>query len=264
MKLDLILECLKKTTKKAGEKILKIYNQKYIIKNKRDGSPLTKADLVSEKIILEDLKKYNYGILSEETKRENNKFSKKVWIIDPLDGTKDFIQKTGDFSVMIALVENSVPVLGIVYKPVNDKLYYAVKNQGAFLEYKGKTKKLDVSNIDKFSEGNLVLSRNHLKKEEIGFAKKLGVNKIIRVGSVGVKIGLIAEKKAHIYFNTSDRTCEWDTAAPQIILEEAGGKMTDINGDILRYNKKNPFNLSGILATNNKNHNKIVRALRNL
>ena len=256
-----ILKEVIEIVKNAGSEVLKIYHQNYAIHKKQNKSPVTEADLISNKIIIKGLRKYGWPILSEESGDDLSRLKKeKVWIIDPLDGTKDFIQKTGEFSIMVALVKNGVSVLGIVYKPVGDKFYYALKNQGAFRKRKGRTKKLSVSNINKLSESIAVISRNHFRKEDAEIVKKLGISKMIKAGSVGVKIGLIAEKKAHIYFNASDKTCEWDTAAPQIILEEAGGKMTDINNEALRYNKKIVFNLNGILATNNKNHAKIAKA----
>ena len=109
--------------KKAGEKVLEIYQRKFKVYEKEDTSPVTEADMASEGIILSGLRKYGYGILSEESKDGSSRLRKeKIWIIDPLDGTQDFLQKTGEFSIMVGLVYKREPFLGVVYKPVGDKI----------------------------------------------------------------------------------------------------------------------------------------------
>ena len=114
--------------RKAGKKVLEIYQNAPKVYEKEDKSPVTEADFASEKIILSSLKKYSYGILSEETKDNPSRLEKeKIWIIDPLDGTKYFLQKTGEFSIMVGLVYKKEPVLGVVYKPVDDKIYFATR-----------------------------------------------------------------------------------------------------------------------------------------
>ncbi len=154
--------------KKAGEKILEIYDTDYKKYEKRDKSPVTEADLISEKIILQGLKKYNYGFLSEE-KGDNlrNLNNGKNWVIDPLDGTLDFIQKTGEFSIMVGLVCRGEPILGVVYQPTEDKVYFAEKGRGAYLAYKGAIRKLRVSQISKMEEVRLLSSRNHFNPMEV-------------------------------------------------------------------------------------------------
>jgi len=237
--------------KKAGKEILGVYKKDFKSYNKDDDSPVTEADLLSEKIILEGLRRYNYGILSEERVDDLSRIEKeRVWIIDPLDGTKDFIQKTGQFSVMIALAEKGKPILGAVYQPTEDKLYLAEKGNGSFLLKDSSFEKLFVSSVDSVSEATFVFSRNHLFKKEKDFIKKNNIEKKIFMGSVGLKVGLVAEGKADCYITFSDKTCQWDTCAPEIILKEAGGSITDTKGKSFIYNRKEKRNLNGILASN--------------
>src|SRR6056297_3572822 len=133
MQIDILK--LKEEIKKVGAEIMKLYEKDFEIKDKADSSPVTKADLLSNKLLVEILEKTNIPILSEEIKDNPERLSSdKLWIIDPLDGTKDFIQKTDEFSIMVALVEKGEPVLGIVYAPALGKIYYAEKNKGAYVE----------------------------------------------------------------------------------------------------------------------------------
>ncbi len=259
--MDKILKDVINIVKKAGKEILKIYKKDYQIYKKKDGSSVTEADLISEKIILSGLKKYNYPILSEESKDDKSRIKKeKIWIVDPLDGTNDFLEKNGEFSIMIGLVYNKEPVLGVVYKPVGDKLYFAKKKEGAYLqEGKSPIKKIKVSNILSLSEANFVVSRSHFSKKTRNFLKKNNIKKVTQVGSTGVKIGLVAEGRADAYITLSNKTCQWDICAPEIILKEAGGKITNLKGKNLVYNRREIRNLNGVLAANKKIHNVIIK-----
>jgi 3'(2'), 5'-bisphosphate nucleotidase len=222
---------------------------------------VTEADLISEKVIVSGLKKYNLNFLSEETK---DNFSlrlkeERIWIIDPLDGTNDFLQKTDEFSIMIAQVYGKKPFFGIVYVPAKNKLYFAEENRGAYLkEGNNNPKRLQVSDITKLSDSHFVVSRTHLGEPEKKFMKANNIKKAAPVGSVGVKVGLIAEGKAEGYISFSDKTCQWDIAAPEIILREAGGEVTDLKGNRFVYNRKEIRNLNGIVATNGKIHQQII------
>lgn len=257
------IDVLKRTIKKAGEAIMESYDNP-LINYKENQSPVTEADLASEKILLKALKFFGYPILSEETEDdlERLKFNK-VWIIDPLDGTKDFIQKTGEFSVMVGLVENGQPVLGAVYQPTDRKLFFAEKGKGAFVEINdSKIEKLEVGDISDPKESRMVVSRNHLKPRDKMVSVVLNSAGLKKCGSNGLKIGRIAEKKADFFINTTDKMGEWDFCGPEIILREAGGKMTDVNGSELLYNKKNSKMKGGLVASNGKFHDKIIEAIR--
>jgi 3'(2'), 5'-bisphosphate nucleotidase len=253
------LDILKSTIRKAGQAAMAFYDSGNEINYKEGEAPVTKADLASEAALLEGLKPFNYGILSEETDEENDRLNKqKVWIIDPLDGTKDFIQKTGDFTVIAGLVENGQVILGAVYQPAIDKLYYAVKGQGAFFEHEGQTKQIHVSELNDLSEFKMLASRNHLQEAEVQFAEQNSISNFVKSGSAGLKACLVAEGKGDIYMNTSDKTYEWDICGASLIVEEAGGKITDMMGESFVFNKKDPRNKKGFVVSNGKIHDKII------
>jgi len=247
----------------AGQEILRIYNSDFAVVYKSENAPVTQADLAANDIIIAGLKEFNYGILSEETADDKSRLKKdRVWIIDPLDGTKDFINKDGEFSLMIGLAENGQPVLAVIYQPLGDKMYYASAGQGAYLKTGGREAvRLKVSAEDNLKSARMITSRFHLLETDLALAKKLGIKKLRPCGSAGVKVGLIAEGKADIYVNTSDKTWEWDICAADIILKEAGGKLTDTRGENFIYNKENPRNPVGYVAANEFFHKKIVEAL---
>jgi len=263
--MDNKLQSTIRLVKTAGDKVLEFHDKQIKIYEKEDKSPVTEADLVSNQILLSGLRKYNHGFLSEETEDNASRFKKeKVWIIDPLDGTVDYLKKTGQFSIMVALVYRSEPIFGIVYGPAQGKLYFAEKGNGAYLEESGKPpKKLSVSKISKLSGSKFAVSRHHLISSEKSFLKKNRI-KIIVMGSIGLKFGLIAEGKADAYINFSDKTAQWDTAAPELILEEAGGRVTDFNGNKFTYDRVEIMNLNGVVASNGKIHDQVIRKANDL
>ncbi len=246
------------TAQEAGEKVLELYNTETKSYEKEDKSLVTDADIAAEKIILNNLKKYGYGILSEETADDLSRLEEEmVWIIDPIDGTSHFIDKGGDFCIMIGLARKDKPIVGVVYQPTEDKLYFAEKGNGSYLYEKGEIRKLSVSSVSEVEEARFVFSRSHLGEEEESFIKENNITKKLFSGSVGIKMGLIAENKADCYV-FSGKTNQWDTCAPEIILKEAGGEVADLKGDSFVYNREEARNLSGVLATNGKVHNKII------
>ncbi|MDZ7799148.1 MAG: inositol monophosphatase family protein [Patescibacteria group bacterium] len=258
------INLLKKAVKKAGRVALNYYHSKNIIHE--DGyTPLTKADFASEKVLISELKKTPYKILSEHQDNKERLKENKIWIIDPLDGTKDFIQKTGEFSIMAALTQNNKPIIGAIYQPVTKKLYYAQKDKGAFLKQgRNKPIKLSVSNNTDFTDMSLLVSRNHLLPGEIKLCENLKIGKKIPYGSAGLKAALICEQKADIYLNSSDQTGEWDIGAAEIIFKEAGGKITDMLGHDLKYNKKKPINKQGFVLSHKLVHKKIISELKKI
>ena len=251
--------------KKAGGKILEIYAEDFSVGEKSDQSPITKADLASEKIIVKNLQKYGIPILSEETADDKERLkSDYVWLVDPLDGTADFIQKTGEFSVMIGLVEKGQPIWGVIFEPVSGKCYFAEKDGGAYGEKEGRQEKLSVSPENDLTDFRMSISRNHLLPEEIRIFGELRMKKKITMGSAGLKLCRIASGESEVYINSSDRTSEWDTCAGLIILQEAGGKVTDMEGNALTYNNENTKHRKGYVASNGTNHDEIIDALKKL
>lgn len=272
MNLEKELETAIKLAREAGGIINEFYALGVIAEKKYGlddfAEPVTIADRTASKIIVENLSEAfpNDGILSEEEPDTAERLSKdRVWIIDPLDGTRGFINKDGDFGVQIGLAENGESVLGVVFIPNENVLYYAARGEGAFLVENEETPiRLKVSDKTDFSKMNMAVSRNHRSDKMNRVIKKFGIKREIRRGSVGLKIGLIARQICDLYIHFSPRTKHWDTCAPEIIIKEAGGNLTDIFGGKIIYNTKKVGNYNGVLANNNAAHEKIVENLRPL
>jgi len=253
-----------KAAQEASNVILKIYEKDYNTYTKMDNSPVTDADLTSNKIINEVLSNTKYSILSEEDIDDQSRLSKDmIWIVDPLDGTSDFIDKTGEFTVMIALVQNKKPILGVIAWPTEKILFVAQKNCGAFRYSDNRWDKISVTKIDELPKCRTVGSRHHLSEKEKKFIKKIGIEDFTSIGS-SLKVGKISSGQAEAYITTTNKMKEWDTAASYCIVSEAGGKMTDMLGNDLTYNNKNVHHQNGILVTNGLIHDKIVEEFKKL
>jgi len=258
--------------REAGARILEFYALEIIAEQKTGvdnfSEPVTIADRTASRMIVEGLTKAfpEDGILSEEEDDvvEIRTQRNRVWMIDPIDGTWGFINKDGDFGVQIGLTENGCAVLGVVFLPFHDELYYASKDEGAFLIKNGETTRLQVSGKTDFRQMTIAVSRNHLSPKMSRVAKDFRFKAVVHRGSVGLKVGLIARREADLYIHLSPRTKFWDSCAPQIILEESGGKMTDLFGAPIRYDLHDVQNHNGILASNGATHEKIVKKLRAL
>ena len=228
------------------------------------NSPVTDADLQSNKIIKEILSVTKHSILSEEDVDDKNRLSNDmIWIIDPLDGTSDFIDKTGEFTVMIALIENQKPILGVIAWPTEKTLFVAQKNCGAFRYSDNKWEKISVTKISELPKCRTIGSRHHLSDKEKDFIKKIGIKDFTSIGS-SLKVGKISSGQAEVYITTTNKMKEWDTAASHCIISEAGGKMTDMLGNELTYNNENVYHQNGILVTNGLIHEKILREFKKL
>jgi len=261
--MDKLLKQAIKVAKQAGSEAMKVYKSPFTEEQKEDRSPVTKADLASEKIILQGLTKTGFVILSEETTPVDLWFEKDtVWIVDPLDGTRDFIQKTGEFSILIALVKDKVPVLGVVYQPATMLLYFAQKDKGAFMQDGNEEpKRIKVSDVADFKISTAILSRNHTTIKQKNFVERVGFGNVKHIGSAGLKIGFVAHGGAEVYFTESDKIHQWDTAAGEIILKEAGGIVTDLKGNPLVYCQKQTNHTNGILACNRELYPKMIKAV---
>ena len=234
----------------AGSEILKIYNDggKDIQSwQKADKSPLTAADLAAHNLILERLLKAypNIPVISEESASlpyEQRKNYEYCWMVDPLDGTKEFINRNGDFTVNIALIEKKKPVAGVIYVPVTDTSYYAVAGKGAFSLRGNSRAKLKAPVFYMDDKGlKIVGSRSHMNEETTKYLSQFKHAELVAKGS-SLKFMMIAEGQAHLYPRIAP-TMEWDTAAAQAILEEAGGRVIDFEfSKPLEYNKENLLN----------------------
>ncbi len=252
------LETAIELARTAGKIILEFYATDFVIEEKifadKFSEPVTIADRTASKIIVEGLSDAfpADGILSEEEPDDQSRLTKKrVWIIDPLDGTKGFVERTGDFAVQIGLAKDGESILGVVFLPLEDKLYFAIKNEGAFLvEKSGEPQRLQVSDKTDLAEMKIAVSKNHRSPKMNRIFTDFGLKDEISRGSVGLKVGLIAQRLCDLYIHLSPRTKHWDTCAPEIIICEAGGNLTDIYGDKIVYNTADVHNHNGILAAN--------------
>ncbi len=253
-----------KAAQEAGNTILKIYEKDFKTFTKTDNSPVTDADLQSNKIIKEILSVTKHSILSEEDVDDKTRLSNDIiWIIDPLDGTSDFIDKTGEFTVMIALVQNQKPILGVIAWPTEKTLFVAQKNAGAFRYSDNKWEKISVTKISELPKCRTIGSRHHLSDKEKDFIEKIGIKDFTSIGS-SLKVGKISSGQAEVYITTTNKMKEWDTAASHCIISEAGGKMTDMLGNELTYNNENVYHQNGILVTNGLIHEKILTEFKKL
>ena len=184
-------------------------------------------------------------------------------MIDPLDGTSDYIDKTGEFTIMISLIKNNEPILGVIGWPTEKTLFVAQKGSGAFRYSNNEWTKISVSKISDLSLCRTVGSRHHLTDKEKNFIKKLGIVNFTSIGS-SLKVGKISSGEADAYITTTDKMKEWDSAASYCIVHEAGGKMTDMLGNDISYNNKDVYHHNGILVTNGLLHDKIVKEFKKL
>ncbi|MDC0624524.1 3'(2'),5'-bisphosphate nucleotidase CysQ [Alphaproteobacteria bacterium] len=230
----------------AGEETLKYYIEDIEVTHKNDSSPLTKADLASNKIIMNALRKLDrtIPILSEESLVEWNERKNwtKYWLVDPLDGTKEFIKKNGEFTVNIALIENNKPILGVIYAPVKSDLYFAQKKNGSY-KINSKSKLIDLKKSQKLFVSNqsnitrIIGSRSHSNQSFDSWVNQNFPNtEIVQSGS-SLKFCLIAEGTADIYPRFGP-TSEWDIAAGHIIVDEAGGRVNTFQNNEINYNLK--------------------------
>ena len=235
--------------KRASKKILEIYHSHFDVNLKADKSEVTNADLASNKIILEILSKEfpKYAILSEETKdnkeRLNNDY---CWIVDPIDGTRDFVNKTDNFSINIALSYKQEIVLGVIAVPCKDLYYYAIRGSGAYKLENGKSIAIHVSD----RKDNIRFITSHFFYVDDPIFKSDIISEKIAVGS-SYKSCLLAEGKGELCMKLDPNSKEWDTAPCEVIVTEAGGVITDLHGNKRYYNKDDVYNHDGFIIANN-------------
>lgn len=218
---------------------------------KTGGSPVTAADHAANAVIVEELARSfpRDAILSEELNDSPVRLkASRVWIIDPLDGTKEFLAQNGEFAIMIGLAVDGFAVLGVVYVPDGDRMYSAAEGQGAWVEQGSERRRLTCGTPDP-ADLRMVGSRSHGEALVYELKNRLGVTRVRPCGSVGVKCSLIALGECDLYVHPVPYLKEWDTCAPEVIIREAGGDVVDCHGEPLRYNKPNPGQPHGIVVT---------------
>ncbi|MBR5376843.1 MAG: 3'(2'),5'-bisphosphate nucleotidase CysQ [Lachnospiraceae bacterium] len=239
----------------AGRAIMDVYEKSenvLEVEYKSDSSPLTKADRASNDMIVAALRQSfpDHAILSEEEKDDKKRLDNKLcFVVDPLDGTKEFIKRNGQFTVNIALSNDHVSEMGVIYVPVTKELYYASKGNGAFYKKEGEEpERIHVSDNKEISELKVVMSSSHGCKEMDDLIEKYSLKNFVKMGS-SLKGCLVASGKADVYFRHNP-TMEWDTAAMQCIVEEAGGIFRQMDDSPMRYNRENSLNDKGFYAIN--------------
>lgn len=234
----------------AGDIIMAIYSQPFTVEYKGDESPLTAADKGAHEVIVQALAGLtpDIPVLSEESGPEvmglRHGWSR-YWLVDPLDGTKEFVSRNGEFTVNIALIEDGKPLWGLVYAPVLNRLWYGGKGMGAWRVADGKREAIQTLPHQEGAPWRVVGSRNHLSRETLDYLARFGdiergEIELVSMGS-SLKFCIIAEGGAELYPRLAP-TCEWDTAAAQAVLEGAGGSVTRLDGSPLAYNKPDILN----------------------
>jgi 3'(2'), 5'-bisphosphate nucleotidase len=240
------------------------YYQTGLDVDRKDGDePVTEADRAADDLISAGLRSAfpDDGLLTEESEDDLLRLEKKrVWIVDPLDGTSDFITETGDFSVQIALTMEQYPVLGVVYQPTVDHLFYAVRGRGAYQVDQGRETRLRVSRESDPAGMCLVASRSHYSEFVEEARQALGIRAVTRMGSVGLKVGLVARGGCDLYLATNIAK-EWDVCAPHALMREAGGVLTNLCGEPILYNKAEVAECKGLIGSNGLAHGRIVETL---
>lgn len=260
----------------AWEKAIKpYYREQFSIHEKDMEGPATDADLAADELILDYLKEHcpdgKYGFLTEESDNSTDRFSHDmVWIIDPIDGTSDFIRGEGDFAVQIGLAARLesdgrfYPVLGVVYQPTRSRLYLGALRLGAFEENleNGQRVPLEVSQVDNLAPSRMVITKSNLNEKTKAIVAQLAPGTVYQMGSLGLKMCEVARGSADFYINPSNRNCkEWDVCAPDAILREAGGAVTDLDGRDITYNNEDHVLRNGLVTSNQIIHPYILETM---
>jgi 3'(2'), 5'-bisphosphate nucleotidase len=246
----------------AGAEVLRMQRGELQIEMKPGDEPVTVADRRASELIVAGLAASfpDDPIISEELVPAPGALgAPRFWLVDPIDGTKDFIRGEDGYSVMIGLVCDGKPTVGVVYQPVIDRLFYGTPD-GARMAYQGATTALTVSTIAAAAEVRLVASKSHRSPDIDRVKQELGVANELNIGSVGVKLCVIAAGQRDLYVNPATRTKAWDTCAPEAILVPAGGRLSDLFGGPIEYTKELAHH-RGLVASNGRVHAEVVAKL---
>jgi 3'(2'),5'-bisphosphate nucleotidase len=261
--------------RRAGEAALAFYGKPLRVEHKDEfDEPVTQADRTVNELIVRALRESfpGDGVLAEESVDASERLSReRVWMVDPIDGTKGFIAGTGDFAVQIGLAVKGQAALGVLYAPATDVLYWAARGHGSWVlrptseaDAGPKPERLHVTDETELSRTRLAESRSHRSPKMDEVVRALGVRAEVRSHSVGIKVGLLVERQADLYIHMSPKTKQWDTCAPEAVLAEAGGRMTDLWGGPLLYNTPDVLNRNGLVASNGAAHDSVIERVRPL
>jgi 3'(2'), 5'-bisphosphate nucleotidase len=252
----------------AGALIRGFHASGIAVDRKAGNEPVTQADRDANALLVAGLSAAfpDYGMLSEEAPDDGTRLTReRVWMIDPIDGTQDFIRGDSGFATMIGLLDGELPALGVVYQPLPDRLYFATRWQGAFCrEGTDAPVRLYVSTVSDPADIRMVASKSHREEVIDRVRDELGIRDELNVGSVGLKLGLIARGDRDLYVNPSGHSKLWDTCGPQAILDEAGGRVSDSRGAPLLYRGAELANLRGLIASNARLHEEVIARLAKL
>jgi 3'(2'), 5'-bisphosphate nucleotidase len=262
---DRELETAAKIAREAAALVRGYHRKKMVIEAKAGNEPVTEADRAANTLIVERLAAAfpKDTILSEEIPDSGARIGRsRIWMVDPIDGTSDFILGDTGFVVMIGLAVDGRPMVGAVAHPLSEKVFAGVVGAGAWVEdAAGARTPLHTSKIERAPGIRLVASKTHRTQRIDRIKKALQIEDEINVGSVGLKIGLVTEAERDLYVYTGGRTKIWDTCGPEAVLTAAGGKMTDVDGNPLVYDREDLYNRRGIVASNGPLHPFVIETL---
>jgi len=260
------LQIAEAIAREAGELVMGYYRGNYQVELKGGTEPVTEADRVANDHIVSRLREEfpEDGVLAEESANEaaDAAGSRRIWMVDPVDGTKEFIKHTDEFAVMIGLTVDGRPKLGVVNQPAKRTLYRGVVGEGAESDIDGTVAAMTVSTRNAPADLRLICSRSHLPDVVQRMMDDLGITEMLRSGSVGLKIGRIATESCDLYMHPSIGTKLWDACAPEAILVAAGGELTDFDGRPVIYDPTDLHNERGLLASNGTIHAELAERLR--
>ena len=256
------LACAIALARQAGAEVARLQRGALGVELKPGDEPVTVADRRASELIVDGLAASFPAdpVISEESPPAPGALgAPRLWLVDPIDGTKDFIRGEDGYAVMIGLIEHGRPCLGVVFQPATDRLFWATP-AGAFAEYQGRTTPLAVSTVASAADARLVASRSHRSPELDRVKAALGIGDELNVGSVGVKLCMIAAGARDLYVNPAARTKAWDTCAPEAILARAGGQLTDLFGGPIDYTRELAHR-RGLVASNGHVHAEVIAKL---
>jgi 3'(2'), 5'-bisphosphate nucleotidase len=249
---------------RAGAIVLEYRSPDLAVSLKAHDEPVTRADREANELIVAGLRAAfpDDAVLSEESAAVGEyRTAARAWMVDPLDGTRDYVRGLPGFAVMIGLCVDGQPALGVVYQPLGGLLYRAARGQGAFVEEAGATRRLQVSYTRDPRGCRLVSSASHRMKTIDQVRAALGIEDEILLGSVGLKLAMISRAERDLYVNPEGFSKLWDSCAPGVILAESGGRLTDVRGRPLDYRAAEVRHLDGLLASNGLIHDAVVGAV---
>lgn len=261
------LDLAKRLAREAGRVILDVYAAPFSVQEKAGGQgPVTEADSRANELIVEALRREfpTDSIIAEESYRRDELDSTRCWFVDPLDGTREFVDRNGMFAVHIGLAVDGKAAAGVVFAPVSGKLYFGADEVGCWLEHGGSPRRLVLPPPKEVRSLHLLVSRAFRSPRTTEVMERLGVAKVTQQGSVGLKVGLIAEGLADLYVHASPRSGRWDTCAPEALLRAAGGVLTDTTGRPYLYDGRELENSRGIVACSPQVLQAILPVLREL